>query len=156
MKKLPRYLYRGLRHEEIDAGCVLIPKAQRPFLAQARLPINLPFVLGERVEHAVREHQQVKKDKATGEEKPLHKTSGVSTTPHFQRAVQNYGRDGVIVKIDTSFFETHGISAHAVADFVDEPFICAPEDEEIILVCKKGYKFPNEIIVDKLWTRPPS
>ena len=148
MKELPRYLYRGLRHEEIDAGCILIPKAHRAFLAQARLPINLPFVLGERVEHAVREHQWVEKDKTSGERKPLHKTSGVSTTPHFQRAVQNYGRDGVIVKIDTSLFETHGVLAHAVADFVDERFICAPEDEEIILVCDKGYEFPKEIIVE--------
>jgi hypothetical protein len=54
---LPRYLYRALRPAEIAAGNVLIPKAQKPFLADARLPQALPFNLGERTEHALREHQ---------------------------------------------------------------------------------------------------
>jgi hypothetical protein len=137
MKELPRYIYRGLRHEEIDAGYILIPKAQRPFLAHPRLPINLPHILGQRVEHAVREHQW----------ESQYETSGISTTPHFHRAV-HYARHKIVVKIDASLFGAHGILTHSVTDYVDEAFICVPEDEEIILVCKNGYVFPKEIIAE--------
>jgi hypothetical protein len=135
MKELPRYIYRGLRREEVDAGCTLIPKAQRAFLAQAKLPNVLPFILGERVEHAVREHQWEGK----------YETSGISTTPHFHRAVY-YARHKIVVKIDTSSFVKHGILTYSVAENVNETLICVPEDEEIVLVCQKGYMFPKEII----------
>ena len=50
-------LFRALRGEEISAGHVLIPKSQAPFRAHPRLPNVLPFNLGERGEHAVKDHQ---------------------------------------------------------------------------------------------------
>jgi len=103
----------------------------------AKLPINLPFVLGERVEHAVREHQW----------EGQYETSGISTTPHFHRAV-HYASHKIVVKIDTSLFGVHGILTRSVTDYVDEAFICVPEDEEIILVCEHGYVFPKEIIAE--------
>ena len=46
-QNLPRYLYRALRPEEITAGNVLIPKAQKPFLEPARLPQISPLKLGD-------------------------------------------------------------------------------------------------------------
>ena len=147
MKKFPRYIYRGLRHEEIIAGCVLIPKAQRPFLAHPRLPITLPFNLGENLEHAVREHQWVEKEETSGELKPLFETSGVSTTPHYYRAM-HYAKNKVIVKIDTIVFEMVGILAYVVSDYIDRDRICVPEDDEIILVCGKENPFPKKIVAE--------
>jgi hypothetical protein len=139
MKNLPRHVYRGLRPEEIDAGCILIPKSQRSFVAHPRLPLSLPFILGERPEHAVREHQWESK----------FETSGISTTPHFKRAA-HYANGEIIVKIDTSLLEAHEICIYPVADYVDRQFICVPEDEEIILVFKDGCVFPREIIIETI------
>src|SRR6266550_729406 len=71
------FLYRALRPEEISRG-VLIPKSREPFVAHPMLPQVLPFPLGERPEHAVRAQQWEREDR--------YPTSGVSTTPHRQRA----------------------------------------------------------------------
>lgn len=145
--KLPRCLYRALRREEISAGCVPIPKSQHPFIAHPKLPNILPFDLGEHVEHAVRDHQWVEKDAASGGLKPLHETSGVSTTPHYGRAL-HYARNKVIIRIDTALFESHHILAYSVGDNVDQELICVPEDDEIILVCENGCQFPKEVILE--------
>ena len=145
MTSLPRFIYRGLRYQEISSGCVLIPKSQRPFLAPVRLPNILPFNLGENVEHAVREHQWVEKSDSTGKLEPLFETSGVSATPHYHRAL-HYAGNKVLVKIDTSLFSAFGIRAHRVEDYVPKKLICVPEDDEIILVCEESHPFPKEII----------
>ena len=79
MDKNIKYLYRALRKEEIEAGNILIPKEQETFKKLPRLGIDtrLPFVMGETEEHAVRQHQWQQKGFLT---------SGISTTPHFERA----------------------------------------------------------------------
>ena len=132
---LPEILYRALRPAEIEAGCVLIPKAQKPFVAHPRLHQVLPFDLGLRVEHAVREHQW----------EGQFETSGVSTTPHLSRA-RHYAKHKTIVEIDTSRFAACGITFHRVSDHVDGRLICVPEDDEIILTHQGDTWFPKSVI----------
>lgn len=149
MNNLPRYLYRALRPAEISAGYVLIPKAQKPFLAHPRLPQILAWNLGEKPEHAVREHQW---DKPGNQ----YETSGVSTTPHFHRAryyaeycdpTRMIVATKFIATIDATIFGALGICAHRVADYVPSSLISVPEDDEIILVCPAAPHFPKELIV---------
>ena len=85
MNNLPRYLYRALRPAEISAGYVFIPKAQKPFLAHPRLPQILAWNLGEKPEHAVREHQWDKPGNSMRhQECPPHRTfTGHDTTPNI-------------------------------------------------------------------------
>jgi hypothetical protein len=148
MTALPRYLYRALRGEEISAGCRLIPKAQKAFLEPPRLKQVLPFTLGDRLEHAVRAHQW-------DEPGNQYKTSGVSTTPHLERARYYAENDGpstkagrMVATIDTALFEMLEISAHRVADYVERSMITVPEDDEIVLLCQDGHQFPKELIVE--------
>ena len=138
-RNLPRYLYRALRQEEIT-GIDLIPKAQKPFLEPARLPQISPFMLGDRPEHAVRAHQWDKPPDKQFE------TSGISTTPHLERARHYAAKHKIIVKIETAPFDTLGIVAYHVVDCCHPSHISVPEDDEIILVYPNGHKFPKGII----------
>jgi hypothetical protein len=131
------FLYRALRPEEVNSG-VLIPKACGPFIAPPRLPQVLPFVLGERTEHAVRAHQW------NGE----YPTSGVSTTPHLRRAEHYAQRHRMIAKIPVERLAQFGIQTFRVSEYVDSSLICVPEDDESILVCPDRECFPGEIIAD--------
>lgn len=136
------YLYRALRKEEIDEGCILIPKIIESFRKHPRLPISLPFNLGECEEYAVRQHQW------DGEGIPDDPTAGISTTPHLERA-KKYAREGMIVKIDRSLFERCSIKEYSVNEWLSNrpEDIAVPGDNEVILVNEKGV-FPKEIIVE--------
>lgn len=129
-------LFRGLAPVEVQERCIPIAKKQQPLLAHPRLPSRLPFILGERIEHAVREHQWCGK----------YPTSGISTSPLFDRAAF-YGRStGVVVEIDTTTFGELGIAAYKVSDYVDDEFIVCPEDQEIILCYREGQPLPQEAV----------
>ena len=136
------FLYRALRAAEIEAGCVLIPKNQRPFEADPRLGIDtrLPFVLGPTEEHAVRQHQWQQNG---------FPTSGVSTTPHLERAQFYAAADGVIVEIDRRLFSVYGLRECVVNSILGEhPVdIAVPEDDEVILVWDEAGPFPKQLIV---------
>ena len=140
MDKHNKYLYRALRKEEIDAGNILIPKSQEPFRSYPRFGIDtrFPIVLRDTEEHAVRQHQW----KQSG-----FPTSGVSTTPHFEKA-KFYARDGIIVKINRQLFSKYRIKEYIVKKYLGkfQDDIAAPEDDEIILVQENGAPFPKEII----------
>ena len=129
------FLYRALRPEEISRG-VLIPKACGPFLADPMLPLVLPFTLGKRPEHAVRAHQW----------EGRHPTSGISTTPHLERAKHYAQRHRMISRISVARLAEYQFQTFCVADYVDESLICVPEDDEVILVCPDVESFPAEII----------
>ena len=143
-----KYLYRALRKEEIDAGYVLIPKSQKPFKSHPRVGIDmrLPFKIGEQEEYAVRQHQW----KQNG-----FPTSGISTTPHFERA-RDYARDGVIVKTNRQLCSKYGIREYVVKEYLGKfpEDIAVPEDDEIILVKKNGDSFPKEIIEKVIQMNP--
>jgi len=135
------YLYRALRPEKINNGCILIPKSQNPFMAHPRLEIDtrLPFQLGEQEEYAVRQHQWQQNG---------FPTSGVSTTPHFERAKYYGKKQKTIVKINRNLLSLHGIKEYIVKDWLKKypGDIAVPEDDEVILVYEKGGNFPTEII----------
>jgi hypothetical protein len=125
----------------------LIPKSQQQFKAHPKLPLVLPFELGERTEHAVRDHQWVEPDEKSGRMEPLFKTSGVSTTPNFNRAV-HYAGNKIIARIDTREFQSLNITAHVVKEILAPELICVPEDEEIILTCPGTSHFPKALITE--------
>ncbi len=141
MDKNIKYLYRALRKEEIEAGNILIPKEQETFKKLPRIGIDtrLPFVMGETEEHAVRQHHWQQKG---------FPTSGISTTPHFERAKYYAGKDGVIEKIDRSLFNKYGIKEYVVKEYLGKFLedIACPEDDEVILVKEDGGDFPKKII----------
>jgi hypothetical protein len=147
VEKENKYLYRALRKEEIDAGNILIPKSIESFKSHPRLGIDtrLPFVLGEKEEYAVRQHQW----KQSG-----FPTSGISATPYFERA-KVYARQGVIVKIDRELLSKFGIKEYIVKDWLKKfpEDISVPEDEEVILVKEECKMLPKEIIIEviKVW-----
>ena len=131
----PAFLYRALRREEIDADCVLIPKSQEPFPAEARLGIDtrLPFQLGPTEEHAVRQHQWNQHG---------FPARGVSTTPHIERARVYAHTNKVIVTIDREVLSKHGIKEYVVKKWISALDIAVPEDDEVILVMEKDGSFP--------------
>ena len=131
-------LYRALRREEIDAGCILIPKSQEPFRANLRLPFKLPAQLGETVAHAIRDHQDHGK----------FPTGGVSTTPFYRRALHYAQRQRTIVRIDVTALSSRGVKRYRVADFVEPEFIAEPEDDEVILVYEDASDFPDGCIAE--------
>ena len=133
------FLYRALRPEEISRG-VLIPKSREPFVAHPMLPQVLPFPLGERPEHAVRAQQWEREDR--------YPTSGVSTTPHRQRAEYYARHHRTIASIAVDRLAASGIQMFRVSDHIDPSLIFAPEDDEVILVCPGAECFPREIIAD--------
>lgn len=135
------FLYRALRSEEIDAGFILIPKSQREFKALPRLGIDtrLPFILGETVEHAVRQHQWQQNG---------FPTRGISTTPHIHRATFYAQRYQIIVRIDRSSLNRFGIKEYVVAELLSKSSqdIACQEDNEVILVREQDGAWPKEVI----------
>jgi len=131
------FLYRALRPEEISRG-VLIPKSREPFVAPPMLPQVLPFALGERTEHAVRAQQWDGR----------YPTSGVSTTPHRQRAEYYAQNHRTIAIIAVERLAASGIQMWRVSEHIHPSLIFKPEDDEVILVCPGAECFPREIIAD--------
>ena len=129
-------LFRALREAEIEAGNILLPKSQAPFLAQPRLPLVLPFTLGEREEHAVREHQWNSK----------YPTRGISCTTVWSVAQHYAQKRKVIVTISEELCEAHGIRRYRVRDYVPLQLIEHPEDEEVILVSSVDGPLPADIV----------
>ena len=78
-------------------------------------------------------------------------TSGISTTPHFERAqVYARGRDrrtaGFIYKLERSLFSKHEVTEFFVSNYVKEPSI--PEDDEVILVSGNFGALPQSIVIE--------
>lgn len=129
-------LFRALREAEIEAGNVLIPKSQAPFLAHPRLPLVLPFTLGEREEHAVREHQWDSK----------YPTRGISCTTAWSVAERYAQKLKVVVTISEDLCDALSIRRYRVRDHVPLQLIEHPEDEEVILVSSIDGPLPLEIV----------
>ena len=138
-------LYRALRDEEIKAGCILLPKSQEAFRALPRLPLVLPFTLGEREEHAVRDHQDAEWKKKD----PTRDTRGASCTTEWSVAERYAAEHKIIVRIDESKCRSLGVRRIVVRDIVPSKLIIHPEDEEVVLVSdKEDGAFPKEIIIE--------
>ncbi len=135
------YLYRALRQEEIQQNYILIPKSQKPFLSHPRLGMGtyLPIQLGQTSTNAVRYHQWKQNGIIT---------SGISTTPHLERATYYAQHNKVIVKIDRTLLFQFGIMEYIVKDYVVPREIACPKDDEVILVKLNGGNFPKHIITE--------
>jgi hypothetical protein len=76
-------------------------------------------------------------------------TSGISTTPHFERACTyaTYGGvPGFVYKIDRQLLDGNGVKQWLVEQFVVQPSI--PEDDEVILVANDFGALPDSIVVE--------
>jgi hypothetical protein len=124
-------------------GGALQPKANRPFVASpefGRAEFGNAF-WGECEANAVIEHQQ---------HQAGYPTSGVSTTPHLERA-RYYATGGganargYIYVIDRSRLAALRIREYVVNAVVPMPSV--PEDDEVILVAEDLGALPAECIV---------
>ena len=80
-------------------------------------------------------------------------TSGISTTPHLNRAeIYARGKDGkskgFIYKIDRTLLQERGVKEHVVSEYAVEPSV--PEDDEIILETPDAIALPEELIVERI------
>lgn len=78
-------------------------------------------------------------------------TSGVSTTPHFERTrIYAMGKNGLsagyVYKIDRSLLLTYGVREFVVSQYTKEPSI--PEDDEVILVASDFGALPESIVIE--------
>lgn len=136
-----KYLYRALRRTEIEADYKLVPKETTEFVEDPRLDLDVfPMEFGSET-NAIRHHQWNQNG---------FPTRGVSTTPHYERALFYAQRSKVVVRIDTEHFQSLGIQAFDVNERLSErPHeIAVPEDNEFILVYEEDGEFPSQIIAD--------
>ncbi len=133
------HLYRALRKEEINAGCILIPKSQDPFAAEIRLEVDtrFPWTFGVTEEHAVNQHQWNQNG---------FPTRGISTTPHIERARFYAQVNKVIISIDRELLSKYGIKEYVVKEWISNLDVAVPEDDEVILVMNDDGAFPEKII----------
>jgi hypothetical protein len=142
---MPPFLYRGVSEEmHVRLGGRLEPKNNKPFVRSpefGRAEWNNSF-WGENEANAVIEHQQ---------HQAGYPTSGVSTTPHRERAAfyATAGRTrltGYIYVVDRALLSEHGIRAYVVNDIVPSPSV--PEDDEVILVGNDYGPLASAVIVE--------
>jgi hypothetical protein len=144
-----RYLYRGINEKlyETSKG-VLYPKLNCPFnyifKADYTIKGDGSATAGPSEKNAVLRHELRQEG---------FPTSGISTTPVFERA-QYYATNGgkysigYVFKIDRNLFRKFGVKEYIVSEWIPHPSI--PEDKEIILVAQDFGSLPIEVIVDTM------
>ena len=78
-------------------------------------------------------------------------TSGISTTPHLERAaIYARGKDGLsigfIYKIARARLKEHDVREYIVADYATYPSV--PEDDEVILVTPYSQHLSEDLIIE--------
>jgi hypothetical protein len=140
-----RLLYRGVSVEmHKTQGGVLRPKQFAPFTRTpefGRDEWNNCF-WGDSSLNAVVEHQR---------HQAGYPTSGVSTTPHLERArfYATHGgevSDGYIYVIDRNLCQSRGVTLYVVNDIVPQPSII--KDDEVILVAQDFGVVTSDVIID--------
>lgn len=128
-------LYRGV-HESRFSGVksALVPKEPRPFTKEPKWDVAMwdNSTWGTSTINAVIEHQHAQEGLPT---------SGLSTTPFFERArLYALGRVasgcGYVLFIDIEKCQELGIEQYRVNTLVHHPAV--PEDDEVILVAPSG------------------
>jgi hypothetical protein len=141
-----RYLYRGVSTELYKKNNgKLIPKSSDAFLyafkyGDSKNKYGSGGSYGISSANAVLRHQL---------DQEGYPTSGISTTPHFERArtYATYGGVlGYVYKIDRHLLDGNGVKQWLVAQFVVQPSI--PEDDEVILVANDFGALPDIIVVE--------
>jgi hypothetical protein len=145
-----RFLFRGVNQDLHLAGGGLRPKQVGAFVYAPRYgdpdaKYGSGWTYGENSANAVRRHQ----DQQRG-----HPTSGVSTTPVYERAVYYATRNvsghkchrGYVYKIDRDLLAAHGVDEYVVRLLVADASV--PEDDEVVLVATNGEALPEAIVVE--------
>lgn len=139
------YLYRGVSADmhEAQKG-ELRPKLFTPFSRNPEFGRDEwgNCFWGDTSLNAVVEHQR---------HQAGYPTSGISTTPHFERA-RFYAtcghklQNGYIYTIARDRCYTHGVTLYVVNDIVPQPSVI--DDDEVILVASDFGILPSEIVID--------
>ncbi len=133
-----KYLYRGLREEEVDAGFKLIPRGIQTFedlkLASATTITSLDTKL-ENLGPILTVSDHINE----------YPTSGISTSTDIDVAKRYAYKSKYIVKINREKAKSLGIKEIIVKKILPLGVIKKPEDEEVILTSETGL-FPSEII----------
>jgi hypothetical protein len=139
------FLYRGVNIEFFEKlNGELRPKELAPFARKPKWGMSVwgNSKWGESDVNGVIEHQH---------HQAGYPTSGVSTTPHIERAMfyaTHAGnlQGGYIYVIDRSRLAEHGVVSHVVSKLVNMPSV--PEDDEVILVASDYSIIPRAVIVE--------
>jgi hypothetical protein len=143
---MERYLYRGFglgTYSDIVAA--LTPKVpgrfEHIFCHDETIKYDGSATFGRSARNAALLHQL---------NQAGYPTSGVSTSPHRDRAIfyaLDHGKNtvGTVLTIDRDLLAIHGVFEHRVSDTVTNP--CIPEDDEVILVSMLGDVLPLPIVV---------
>jgi hypothetical protein len=145
-----KYLYRGVSNSHFNkTKGALIPKAlHNEFVftprADGTFTADGSVTAGPSIQNAVLRHQLTQKEYPNG-----YPTSGISTTPKFERAILYATNrftlpEGIVYKINRKKLEEHKIEEFVVSEWVTHPSI--PEDEEVILVSNDYGPLPSDII----------
>ncbi|MDT8303444.1 MAG: hypothetical protein RQ760_18335 [Sedimentisphaerales bacterium] len=139
------FLYRGV-HVDIHMANdgVLIPKGTSitrvVHLDTSLARLDSGITLDDSTENAVIGHQ-INSDKFP--------SSGVSTTPHFNRAkyyaTRGHKTKGIVYKIARDKLMIYGITEYIVSEYAVQPKDLS--DEEVILVHKDHGPLPSEVVV---------
>ena len=142
-------LYRGVNLPmHWGAGGRIAPKKQgsfeHEFTADCTLITadNSLVTIGPSTVNAVHWHQFAQHH---------HPTSGISTTPHFERAVHYAtrgrvpGERGVVYEINRAGLDQCNVRQFIVAEYVTRPRV--PADDEVILVTVSSEPLPAALIV---------
>ncbi len=145
------YLYRGVNINMHDANKGLFPKGtslSRVLHLDEGFHLDSGTTFDSSKENAVIAHQK---------NSNKYPTSGVSTTPHFNRArfyaTNNNTINGVVYKIERDRLAYLNVLEHVVSDYTPTPEV--PIDDEVILVHRDGGPLPLEII-EKIFNVSPN
>jgi len=144
-----RFLYRGINAElYVQTSGGLAPKTHAPFQhifqRDGTIRRDGSATRGRSEQNAVLYHELEQKG---------YPTTGISTTPFFERAsvyAMGGGKypKGYVVKIDRHLLSQFGVREYVIAEWIPHPSI--PEDEEVILVAADYGVLPGEIVVDRV------
>ena len=141
------FLYRGVsEHHYTKTNGNLIPKTSRIFSSFAQAGQKYAQC-GSGIVSGLSAANEVLRHEYNQEGIP---TSGISTTPHKDRAkyyATNAGKfsSGYIFSINRSLLSKYNVLEYIVSDIVTFPSI--PEDDEVIIVASKTIIIPNEVIL---------
>lgn len=140
------YLYRGVSAcmHNSTAGR-LCPKKLGPFTYAFHYGEGIKY--GSGAKYGSAETNAVIRHQLNQEGFP---TSGVSTTPLFDRAkhyaLSKSNLAGYVYKIDRSILRQCGVREFVVAESATFPSV--PEDQEVILVASDSGELPPEIVIE--------
>jgi len=148
MNEKKRFFYRGVSIEMFKkTNGKLVPKSTEAFTRAFKYS-ELGFKYGSGAKYGSSPENAAIKHQYNQSGFP---TSGVSTTPFFERA-KYYSTSGdknvpgYVYKIDRMLLEENAVTEYSINRIVTNPSI--PEDAEFILVANDYGTLPDEIIVE--------